>query len=268
MRQTLTLEFRVLFIAILGVIVPFGLLLYFLPGGTDFYWAWAIPEPRSAILIGAGYSGGIFYYLFALRDNDWQEVENSLGGLILFTVVLLVATMAHWDTFKPYHPITLVWLAFYYGGPLLVPILYRLQIERMGVAGDEGVKISPAWRAWLRGRGVVYAGLALAGLVFAAAASAAWPWPIQPLELRVFMGQVAAVSWSGLIAFAGGQAWRRFRLGLLFTAAIGLIQLLGLLIGPASYQWSSPLGVILPLMFAEWIVTPLLMFAAYRKPSR
>jgi len=53
MRRPLILEFRLLFYAILGVIVPFGVLLYFFPGGTDSYWAWSIPEPRSAILIGA-----------------------------------------------------------------------------------------------------------------------------------------------------------------------------------------------------------------------
>jgi hypothetical protein len=90
--------------------VPFGLLLYFLPGNTDFYWAWVIPNPRSAILIGSAYFGAIAYYALALRRNDWDEFGPGLGGLLIFSVVLLVATGAHWDKFKPYHPITLVWL--------------------------------------------------------------------------------------------------------------------------------------------------------------
>src|SRR3990170_4003625 len=157
MRQPLIREFRALFLANLGVIIPFGLLLYFFPGGTSLYWAWSIPEPRSALLIGTIYLAGVLYYITALVRNDWQQVENGLGGLILFSLVLLLATMAHWNTFKPYHPITLVWLAFYYGGPFLVPVFYRQQIERLGVVPDEGLRLAPAVRAWLIGRGVVYA---------------------------------------------------------------------------------------------------------------
>src|SRR3989337_2913302 len=153
MRRPLILEFRLLFYAILGVIVPFGVLLYVFPGGTAFYWTWSVPEPRSAMLIGAAYLGAISYYIAALHQNDWQQVDNGLGGLILFSLLLLAATMAHWDAFKPYHPITLVWLAFYYGGPFLAPALHHLQIERLGAAPDEGVRLAPTARAWLIGRG-------------------------------------------------------------------------------------------------------------------
>src|SRR3972149_1633223 len=67
--QTLSVEFRVLFWAILGVIVPFGLLLFLFPGGTGSYWAWVVPHPRSAILIGAAYVGATPYYLLAPRGD-------------------------------------------------------------------------------------------------------------------------------------------------------------------------------------------------------
>jgi len=96
----LVLEFRLLYWAILAVIAPFGLLLYFYPSGTDTYWAWTIAHPRSAILIGAGYVGAIAYYVMLLRENDWRQAQNGLGGLIIFCGVLLIATMLHWDTFK------------------------------------------------------------------------------------------------------------------------------------------------------------------------
>jgi len=265
MRRPLILEFRLLFFSILGVIIPFGALLYFFPSGTDTYWTWPIPEPRSAILIGSAYLGAILYYVAALRQNDWQQVENGLGGLILFSLVLLAATMAHWDAFKPYHPITLVWLAFYYGGPFLAPIFYRLQIERMGAASDEGIKVAPAVRAWLIARGVFYGVLALVGFTFANTIAAGWPWSIQPLEVRVFSGQIALVSWGGLIAIRSRRAWPWQRLGFLSAGAIGTVQLIGLLIGPTPYQASSPLGAFLPLMLAEWLVVAVVLFVLYRR---
>jgi hypothetical protein len=265
MRRPLILEFRLLFYSILGVIIPFGALLYFFPGGTDTYWTWPIPEPRSAMLIGAAYLGAILYYVAALHQNDWQQMENGLGGLIIFSLVLLAATMVHWDAFKPYHPITLVWLAFYYGGPFLVPIFYRLQIDRMGVADDEGVKLAPAVRAWLIGRGVFYGLLTLLGFTFANAIAAGWPWSIQPLEVRVFVGQIALVSWGGLIAMRRRWAWPWHRLGVLSAGAIGALQLVGLLTGPTAYQVSSPLGAVLPVMFAEWLTVAVVLFVLYRR---
>ena len=265
MHRPLTLEFRLLFYAILGVIVPFGVLLYFFPGGTEIYWTWSIPEPRSAMLIGAAYLGAISYYVAALYLNDWQQVDNGLGGLILFSLVLLAATMVHWDTFKPYHPITLVWLGFYYGGPFLAPVFYRLQIDRMGPAVDEGVNLAPGVRAWLIGRGVFFAGLGLIGFAFADAIAASWPWPIQPLELRVFIGQIAVVSWGGLVVLRNRMAWRWHRLGFLLAAAIGLSQLIGLATGSTPYHASSPLGVFLPLMFAEWLAVAVVLFVLYRR---
>lgn len=262
----LSIEFRVLFLAILGVIVPFGLLLYFWPGRTDFYWAWNIANPRSAILIGAGYVGAIAYYLLALRENDWRQVRKGMGGLIVFSVVLLIATMADWDTFKVYHPITLVWLVFYYAGPFLVPALYRQQEARMPAAPDrDEVPISSAWRAWLVARGASYALVALLGFIFADWLAGVWAWSIHPLELRVFTGQVAIIGWNAVAAFQPGLTWRGLRLGTYLTLAIGIIQLAGLLMHQTSYNWSSPFGVLLPLMFVEWVVTPLLLIWAHRE---
>jgi hypothetical protein len=258
-------EFNVLFWAILGVIVPFGLLLVLLPTATETYWAWTIPHPRSSVLIGAGYVGAIAYYVLALKENDWSQVRNGMGGLIVFCLVLLFATTAHWDLFRPYHITTLVWLAFYYVGPLLVPILARVQTYRADATAGEGVPLAPAWRLWLVVRGLLYLGLAVVGLVLAAPLSDLWPWSIRALELQVFMGQFAIVGWNAMIAMRGAALWRHHRLGLALSGAIGLVQLAGLLLSSAPYEGSSPLGWLLPLIFAEWLLTPLVMWGAYRR---
>ena len=263
MRSPLTSEFRFIFVAILCVIVPFGLLLYFLPTYTAVYWAWVIPIARSAILIGAGYFGAIAYYVVALRNNDWDEVQGGLGGLIVFSVILLIATMIHWDTFRPYHIVTLVWLIFYYTGPLLVPIAYQIQAAKAGPVLGDGVFVSPGWRSWLRSRAIFYYALVVVLLLFAPAISARWPWPIGPLDLRVFAGQIGAIGWVGVLAIENDRAFDQFRLGLMLTFAIGALQLIGLILNNGVYDWSSPFGVILPLMFAEWVLTPLVMFAVY-----
>lgn len=265
-RIPLSREFRFLFVAILVGISVFGLLLYLFPSGTAIYWAWVIRDPRSAILIGAGYSGAILYFLLALRGSDWLEVASGLGGLMVFVLTLLIATMPDWERFKPYHPMTFIWLAFYYGGPLAIPVFYRMQVARFGSVSPSGVKIAQGWRNWLVVRGLIYFSVALLGMLFAPTFTAIWPWSIDPLEVRVFMGQAAAIAWQGGIAVQKeGLAWRRHRLGLVLSAAIGSLQLLGLLTLQTPYNLFAPLGAILPVMFAEWVVTPLLMFSIYRR---
>ena len=260
--QTLAVEFRVLFWAILGVIVPCGLLLFLYPGGTASYWAWVIPHPRSAILIGAAYVGAIAYYVLALRENDWEQVRNGMGGLIVFSLVLLVATLMHWDRFRPYHVTTLVWLMFYYVGPFLVPIVGRLQAQG-GLASAQVGTTPLGWRAWMALRAFSYLALALLGLVFATSLTGAWPWPIEPLEVRVFLGQVAIIGWTAAMAVRGGPFWRRNRLGMVLTGAIGLAQTVGLFISSTPYDWSATLGPVLPLIFVEWIATPVAMYFIY-----
>ena len=123
MRRPLVPEFRVLFFANLGVIVPFGLLLYFFPGGTSLYWAWSIPEPRSALLIGTIYLAGVLYYITALVRNDWQQVENGLGGLILFSYSTIIGWSYYGETGVVYLfgsraavKYRFLWLVFIYVG--------------------------------------------------------------------------------------------------------------------------------------------------------
>lgn len=269
-------EFRLLYWAILGVIVPFGLLLYFFPGGTELYWAWVIPHPRSSILIGAGYVGAIAYYTLLLRENDWHQARNGMGGLIIFCIVLLIATFLHWEEFRTYHITTLVWLIFYYVGPFLVPILYRLQTQRAAAQSsttpasdaDGRSSIAQGWKFWQAARGFFYLALALFWLVSANTVSTAWPWPINALELRVFMGQVAIIGWNAVVVLQEGRQWQQFRLGQILTGAIGFMQLIGLFISSTTYSWSIGLGIVLPLMFGEWIITPLLLLQKYERAKR
>jgi hypothetical protein len=264
MRTSLTIQFRALLLAFLSVVLLFGLLLYLLPAATSTYWAWNITNPRSSILIGAIYVAAIPYILLVLRENDWLQVQNRLGAFIVFSLVLMCATAVHWESFKPYHPTTLAWLAFYYSAPLLIPLISRLQIEPTGSAAATGPQITRGWRNWLIARWILYALLALLVFVFADSIATVWPWSIEPLDLRVFTGQVAIIGWDGFAALRGRLSWRGHRLGLVFVGSIGFLQLVGLLLGTTPYRSSSVIGIVLPLMFLEWVLTPLLMFAARR----
>ena len=137
--------------------------------------------------------------------------------------------------------------------------------RQMGPETDEGVNLTPGVRAWLIGRGVLYAGLGLLGFIFADSVATAWPWPIRPLELRVFIGQLAVVSWGGLAVMRSRFAWQSHRLGALLAAALGLFQLIGLVAGLTPYHASSLIGIFLPVMFVEWVAVAVVLFVLYRR---
>jgi len=171
---------------------------------------------------------------------------------------------------QAYHFTTLVWLLFYYVGPLVIPIFYVLQQSTPPVSAAEAtIDVGPAWRRWLVARGFFYVALAIVGLPAAETVSAGWPWPIDALELRVFVGQVAIIGWNAVVILRGRRAWDQLRLGLLLSAAIGLAQLVGLSLSGRPYDWSLGLGLFLPAMFAEWLLTPAVMWwrLARAKPA-
>jgi len=84
MRNPLSFEYRVLAWGILAAIIPLGSLLYFFPSQNAIYWAWVIPDPRSAMLIGSIYLMGIVYFALALRANDWAQARRRHCALVLY----------------------------------------------------------------------------------------------------------------------------------------------------------------------------------------
>ena len=188
-RIRLTAATRSLLWLILAVIVPLGVVLYFFPNRTDTLWMWTARDPRSAMLIGALYLAATVYYLVALHEDDWLQTQGGLEGVFIISVVLLMAVMWHWPEIRPYHPTTLLWLAAYYAPLFLIPITWRLQTERLGRPVANDAILSPLWRTWLITRSGFYLLVTVIGFFFASQVSALWPWPISPLELRMFVGQ-------------------------------------------------------------------------------
>jgi hypothetical protein len=265
MRNTFTTEFRLVFSGLIAVIFPFGVLLYVFSTQTASYWPWIIPNARSAMLIGAVYIAAVLYFILALRADDWNLVKHDQGGLFIFLMTLVVATMVDWDKFRPYFPTTLIWLGVYYVGPLLVPIVYRLQTKDHASAPRTSKEIAPAMANWIVIRGFFYLALFFIGLLFAESLSPLLPWSIQPLELRVFSAQFALNGWRAIIVLRYGRSWEYQRLGLWLIGFLGLLQFVAVFAGATAYNWSSPLGILLPAMFLEWFGTSLALLYLYRK---
>jgi hypothetical protein len=250
--------------ATIGVIVPLAILLVLFPRHSAVHWMWAMRDPRSAILVGTVYVGATVYYALALLSDDWLQAQAGLEGIFTVSTVLLVAVVLHWQTVRPWHMMTLVWMPAYYAPLFFVPYLFRLEQGWARLPHGGRGQIPHGWAVWLTARGLVYAALAAAGFVFVGALAGAWPWVIDPVEVRMFLGQPATFILPALAVLRGNLLWRRHRLALLYLGALGVVQTAGLLALDTPYRWASPLGALLPLVFLEWIITPLAIFLRMR----
>lgn len=272
MKTPLASHTRRFMFVVLAAIIPWAILLILFPRHTSVYWMWVMRDPHSAILVGAVYVGASTYYVLSMLHNDWPQTRMGLEGSFTVSLVLMLAAALHWTTIRPWHLMTLIWLPGYYAPLFFIPVLFRNEGERRSGAAPSEPTISHSWATWLTIRSFLYLAVAMVLFVFAEAFSRIWPWRIDPIEVRMFAAQPATFIWPAVAVFLSQLSWRRHRLPMFYVLALGIVQLVGLGVVSTAYEWSSFMGVLLPVVFAEWIVTPLLMLRRYGRvelqPSR
>ena len=81
--------------------------------------------PRmSALLMGAGYASGIYFFTRVLRVPRWHWIGQAFLPLTLFVAWLRLVTFLHWDRFHHGHIAFVAWIAIYTLTPLVLPILW------------------------------------------------------------------------------------------------------------------------------------------------
>jgi hypothetical protein len=248
-------ELRTTLWIIAAVLVPTGLLLITVPGST--VWAWTISDPLSAMVIGVGILGVGAYVLTALVRNNRDR--DGIGGIVVCCCIMLIATMNHWDEFKQYHPVTALWLVACFVGSITLPIMmHRQQSVPVAVPAMPPQRPGP-WKLWIIARGFLYGSIAILWFWNAGAVSTFWPWSIAAIDLQLFTMQPVLAGWTAVVTLRGERDWKHRQSLLVLSAAIGIAQILVLIIAHDGYAWKSGLGILIPLMFFEWILTPVLV---------
>src|SRR6266508_4456058 len=73
------------------------LALYIFPDQTDTDFAWTILPRTSALLIGAGYTAGAYFFARLIIDKKWHRVHAGFLPITAFTICMFIATLLHWD---------------------------------------------------------------------------------------------------------------------------------------------------------------------------
>jgi hypothetical protein len=247
-------------------IVPFLLVafpvLYLFPNDTGNWWAWEIRPSMTALIMGAGYIAGAYFFIRVAGATRWHRVHVGFLPITAFTTFLGLVTFIYWDRFDHDHVAFWIWTGLYVTTPLLVPLTWLRNRRTDPGTLESGDRYVPQRvRSILKVTGLLQLAVAVVLLASPSTMVDIWPWMLTPLAAATLgawfaLPGVTALMmgidgrWSAiritlesqfigltLILLATARAWEQFdksnTLTYAFTGGIAL-----LLVGLAAL-WSS-----------------------------
>ena len=226
MEKSMALPVRLVLLGAGLLSIITGPVLFLLPNSTDVYFAWTIKNPLTPAFMGACYFAAGIVVLLALRSGRWSVARMVMPSVMVFAVMMLLATLLHTNIFNWAHPVAWAWLAVYVIAAPVSIALFLWTERRYQRPTTRGVTLPPLARAL----SVVFAGLlAIVGValyVLPQQVAAYWPWPLTPLTARVVGGWILAIATSPWMLARNpnlGVGW----ITLLANCLLGLLWLLG-----------------------------------------
>jgi hypothetical protein len=197
------------------------LALYVNPAHTDTDFAWTIQPQTSAILIGAGYTAGAYFFVRVLLEKRWHRVQAGFLPITAFTICMLLATLLHWARFHQGQAAFYAWFIIYLLTPFAVPLLWwRNRSTAAPDAEAAEVRFAPWVILLLR----VGAGLGVLAFVIVFIRPAILiglaPWKLTELTARIFAGW-SILTLLTVYSIAADGRWSAARL-LVESAMVGL----------------------------------------------
>ena len=227
-------------VALIPFLVAAGALLYLLPADTAQHFAWTIDPPLTALFLGSAYAGGVWFFGRVLTVRRWHRVKYGFPAVLLFAILLAIATFLHWDRFHFGHISFLTWVALYVTTPALVAVALARQRREDPRTEEEADVVLPApvrHGLALLGAAALAAGLAL--FTLSETLGQLWAWDLTPLTGRI-VGAVLTLPGMVNLWLLVDARWSAFRW--MFQAQLlSLAFILGaLLLGAGDLQWSRP----------------------------
>lgn len=175
--------------SVIVVLLLAFLALYIFPDQTDKDFAWTILPRMSAILIGAGYTAGVYFFARLLVDKKWHRVQAGFLPITAFTIAMFLATLLHWDRFHHGALNFYLWTAIYAITPFLVPVIWwRNQQTGITDLEEHDVRFSPFVRSAMKIIGMVGALVFVIVFIRPTLLISLAPWKLTPLTARIFAG--------------------------------------------------------------------------------
>jgi len=170
------------------------IILFFFPDYTGQLFSWAVKPHMSSLYIGAAYLGGAWLQAKTVFGKRWHRVHVALLPMSVFTILMLTATLLHWDRFSLGTPVFKTWLIFYIIAPILIPAVWMTNKQtNSGAPEDSDVVVSPVARTVTRLFATVMLVFVTAGFLYPEFFIRIWPWALTPLTARVMASWLSVI---------------------------------------------------------------------------
>ena len=259
---------RVLSLVIIPFLVVAFVLLFFWPSADDTarLFAWRIVPEFTSMVLGSVYLGGAYFFLRAVRAQQWHAIGGGFIPVGTFATLMGVATILHWDKFIHTNVAFWLWAALYFTTPFLVfAVWWRNRREQPATTASD-VLVPRGVAGVIGALGVAAAATSLFLFLAPAAAIAIWPWTLTALTARV-MAAIFALNIAGIGALTD-RRWTGMRV-LMQVAGIMLV-----LIGIAAvrardeFDASNPLTWAFAAGFAAMTLGAVVLYVRMEQRSR
>jgi hypothetical protein len=221
------------------LLVAFGI-LYFFPHNTENLFAWKIGPPMSAMMLGAAYAGGIYYFTGVLLAKQWHRIKAGILPVITFASLLGIATIMHWERFNHGSLPFLAWSGLYFTTPFIIFIVWLRNRPQDPIQPEKDDIILPSGVRLVIGVvGAITLIIALGLFLFPPLMISLWPWTLTPLTARV-MGAMFSLPGVVGLGIAFDQRWSAARLILQSQGFSILLILIAVLRDLVDIKWTNP----------------------------
>ena len=249
-----------------------GVPLFIGTGETDRYFAWTIMPSLTAAFLGAGYWASCVLNLLAARKRAWAGARIAVPAGLVFTTVMLVATLLHLDRFHFGGPLSVaqsvawIWLVVYVAIPPLTLIVFLRQTRAPGRDEFRGPPLPRAVRFVLACQGVVMTGVGTALLLAPEATASIWPWTLTELT-----GRAAAAWLAGVGVLAMQISWEndisRASVAFVPYTLLAGLQFVALARYPSTVDWSGASAWIYLLFLGSMFAAGAYAWSSGRRAS-
>lgn len=244
-------------VVVAPVLAAAWVILYLFPTRTEALWAWTIGTRMTPITMGAGYLGGVWFFVRVATNPEAHRHRAGFLGVTVLTTGLGIATLLHWEAFNHGHLSFWAWLLLYIVAPVVFALLFVSVHRHSAAAAPSDPRLPPWLRAALVTVGAVQVSAAV--VMFAAPGLVIdhWPWAMTPLTVRSIGPFIAFTGVLALWALVDNR-YAALRIGVeattigLVAIAVGALAALGDFTGPvgARVVYVGALIVLLGLLTA------------------
>ncbi len=245
-----------------AIIVPFLVaafaILYLFPDRTQELFSWGIQPRMSAMMLGAAYLGGAYFFVRAATAAHWHWVKVGFLPVTTFATLMGIATILHWDRFNHGYLSFFAWVGLYFTTPFVVFLLWLRNRSTDPGPVSHDRRVPHLVRLVI---GIVGGVTLLTSIVLFLQPGfmiSAWPWQLTPLTARV-MGALFALTGVGELAIALDARWSAVRIALQ-SQIIGIAAIsLAMVFSWSNFHQANPLTwIFLATILSLLIVSPLL----------